>query len=99
MKKIVGSTLDLSTKALFSLDKYKLKKKWVENSVFAIQHIENRKSFTEVLSPPPPPPRDQTNPLAYSCSFTFHTSYKNGVFGHGGEGCQNAQKHFIIKTF
>ena len=29
---------------------------WVENSVFAIQHIENRKHFTEVLPPPPPPP-------------------------------------------
>ena len=94
MKKIVGSTLDLSTKAVFSLDKYQLKI-WVENSVFAIQHIENRKSFTEVLSP-----RDQTNPFAYSCSFTFHTSYKNGMFGHGGGGrCQNAQKHFIIKTY
>ena len=52
---------------------------WVENFVFAFQHIENRKSFTEVLSP-----RDQTNPFAYSCSFTFHTSYKNGMFGHGG---------------
>ena len=58
MKKIVGSTLDLSTKAVFSLDKYQLKnmgwKIWVENSIFAIQHIENRKSFTEVLSPPWP---------------------------------------------
>ena len=52
---------------------------WVENPVFAIQHIENRKRFTEVLSP-----RDQTNPFAYSCSFTFHTSYKNGMIGHGG---------------
>ena len=31
-------------------------------------------------------PRDQTNPFAYSCSFTFHTSYKNGMFGHGGGG-------------
>ena len=51
MKKIVGSTRDLSTKAVFSLDKYQLKNMeiWVENSVFAIQHIENRKSFTEVL--------------------------------------------------
>ena len=29
-------------------------KKWVENTVFAIQHIGNRKSFTEVLPPPPP---------------------------------------------
>ena len=27
MKKIVGSTLDLSTKAVFSLDKYQLKNK------------------------------------------------------------------------
>ena len=44
-------------------------------------------------------PLDQTNPFAYSCSFTFHTSYKNGVFGHGGEHGQNAQKHFIIKTY
>ena len=40
---------------------------WDENSVFAIQHIENRKSFTEVLPPPPPPPHDQANPFAYSC--------------------------------
>ena len=51
LKKIVGSTLDISSKAVFPLDKYQLKK-WVENSVFAIQHIENRKRFTEVLSPP-----------------------------------------------
>ena len=53
---------------------------WVETSVFAIQHTENRKSFSEVLPPPPPPPRDQTNPFA----FTFHTSFKNGMIGHGG---------------
>ena len=85
MKKIVGSTLNLSTKVVFSLGKYQ-SKIWVENSVFAIQHIENRKSFTEVL-----PPRDQTNPFAYSCSFAFHTSYKNGVNGHGGGG-ENAVK-------
>ena len=44
MKEIVGSTLSLSTKAVFSLDKYQLKI-WVENSVFAIQHIENKKLF------------------------------------------------------
>ena len=95
MKKIVGSTLDLPTKAVFSLDKYQLKI-WVENSVFAIQHIENRKRVSEVL-----PPRDQTKPFSYSCSFTFHTSYKNGMIGHGGGGkrCRNAQKHFIIKTY
>ena len=52
------------------------------------------------------PPRDQTNPFAYCCSFTFHTSYRNGMIGHGGGGggggggerCQNAQKQLIIKT-
>ena len=82
MKKIVGSTLDLSSKTVFLLDKYQLKI-WVKNSLFAIQHIENRKRFTEVL--PPPPPSDQTNSFAYCCSFTFHTSYKNGMIGHGGD--------------
>ena len=45
------------------------------------------------------PPRDQTNPFAYSCGFTFNTSYKNGMIGHGGERCQNAQKQFLIKTY
>ena len=57
MKKIVGSILDLSTKAVFLLDKYQLKNMgW--KRCFAIQHIGNRKRFTEVLSP-----RDQTNPF------------------------------------
>ena len=50
MKKIVSSTLELPAKVLFLIDKYQLKK-WVENTAFAIQHIGNRKSFTEVLSP------------------------------------------------
>ena len=40
-QKIVGSTLKLSAKGDFSLDKYLLKI-WVENPVFAIQYIENR---------------------------------------------------------
>ena len=34
--------------SVFALDKYLLKI-WVENIVFATQHIGNRKSFTEVL--------------------------------------------------
>ena len=38
---IVGSTLELYAKVFFSLDK-SLLKILVENSVFAIQHIENR---------------------------------------------------------
>ena len=44
-----------------------------QNSIFVthIQHIENRKSFTEVL---PPPHRGQTNHFAYTCALTFHTS-------------------------
>ena len=53
MEKIVGSTLDLSTKAVFSLDKYQLKNMgWKLR--FCYQHIENRKIFTEVLFPPWP---------------------------------------------
>ena len=65
-------------------------KNMVENSVFAIQHIENRKRFTEVLSP-----RDQTNPLAYSCSFTFHTSYKNGMIGHWGNAVETRKNTLL----
>ena len=26
-------------------------------------------------------------------------TYKNGMIGHGGERCQNAQKHFMIKAY
>ena len=51
MKKIVIVTLELYAQVFFALDQYLLKI-WVENTVFAIQHIGNRKSFTEVLSPP-----------------------------------------------
>ena len=53
--------------------------------------MKQKKSFTEVT------PRDQTIPFAYSCSFAFQTSYKNGMIGYGVERCQNAQKQFIIK--
>ena len=90
MKKIVGSTLDLSTKAVFSSDKYQLKNMGWK---FCFCYSTHRKY--KVV----PPPRDQTNPFAYSCSFTFRTSYKNGMIGHGEERCRNAHKHFIIKTY
>ena len=70
-------------KSRFLVGKVPIEKIWVENSVFAIQDIENRKSFTE----------------AYSCSFTFHTSYKNGMIGHGGGTQSKCSKHFSIKTF
>ena len=46
MKKIVGSTLDLSTKAV-PIEKYGLKTRVCYST------LENRKSFTEVLPPPP----------------------------------------------
>ena len=70
MKKIVILTLELYAQVFFALDKYLLKI-WVKNTVLAIQHIGNSKKFTEVH-----PPRDQTNPFAYSCGFTFNTSYR-----------------------
>ena len=75
IKKIVGSTVELSEKVFFSLDKYLLKI-WVETPVFAIQQIE--KVLLKCS------PRDQTNPFVYCLSFTFHTSYKNGMIGHRG---------------
>ena len=55
------------------------------------------KSLTEVLSP-----RYRTNPFAYSCSFTFHTSYKKGMIGHrggGGGAVKMLKKQNIIKTY
>ena len=39
------------------------------------------------------------NPFAYICSFTLYTTYKNGMIVHMEEGCQNAQKQFIIKAY
>ena len=57
---------------------------YVENSVSAIQHMESRNLIA--------------NPFAYSCSFTLHTSYQNGMFGQRGRGgCQNAQT-IVIKA-
>ena len=88
MKKIIILNLELHAQVFFALDEYLLKI-WVENTVFAIQHIGNRKRFTEVLPPPP-----VTKLILY-----LNTSYKNGMIGHGGERCQNAQKQFIIKTY
>ena len=82
MKKIEGSTLNLSTKAVFSLDKYQLKNMGWK---LCFCYSTNRKK-ENVLPKCFPPPLDQTNPFAYSCSFIFHTSYKNGMIGHGGGG-------------
>ena len=82
MKKIVGSTLDLSTKAVFSLDKYRLKNMGWKLCFCYSTHRKQKKFYWSAS----PPPRDQTNPFAYSCSFTFHTLYKNGMIGHRGGG-------------
>ena len=79
MKKNCRFNPRLIHKSLFLFGQVPIEKIWVENSDFAFQHIENRKSFTEVHSP-----RDQNNPFAYSCGFTFHTSYINGMTGHEG---------------
>ena len=76
MKRIEYSTLESSAKVFFSLDKYQLKY-GLKTLFFAIQLIEKKIFFIEV-----PPPRDQSNPFVYSC--TFHTTYKNGMIGHGG---------------
>ena len=40
----------------------------------------------------------QTNLFAYSCRFTFHTSYKNGMIGHGGGTMSKCSKTLYYKT-
>ena len=57
------------------IEKYGLK------TMFLLFNIYKKENVLLKCFPPPP---DQTNPFAYSCSFTFHTSYKNGMIGHGG---------------
>ena len=52
IKKIVGSTTELSARKFFSFDKFLLKRYGLKTLFFAIQHIENRKGFTGVLFPP-----------------------------------------------
>ena len=52
MKKIVILYLELYAQVFFRIGPVPIKKIWVENTIFVIQHIGNRKSFTEVLSPP-----------------------------------------------
>ena len=51
MKKIVILTLELHAQVFFALDQYLLINMG-RNTVFAIQHIGTRKSFTEELSSP-----------------------------------------------
>ena len=93
MKKIVGSTLELSAKVFFSLHKYQLKI-WVEKTVLAVQHIGNRKSL-----PPPPVTKLFFLHTVVVLYFTHHMKMARLVTVGGGGGCQNAKKQYIIKTY
>ena len=53
---------------------------WIENSVSAIKHLGNdKKSCFGVLFR-----IAQANRVAYSCSFTLHTSYTIGMLDQWG---------------
>ena len=71
------------------MDKYSLNI-WVKISASAIQHLGEKKVLGAF-------PTDQAKTFAYSCSYTIHTSYKNGMLGQKGGGCQNAQKQIYYK--
>ena len=90
MKKIVGSTLELSAKVLLSLDKYKLKKFGLGTLFlrFDISEIEN------VLLKCFPPPMTKLF-LLHTIVFLHFTHHIKMAW----ERCQNAQKQFIIKTY
>ena len=62
-------------KSSFLIGLVPIEKIWVENSVFAIQHIENRKRFTEVLAPPPPPPSMTKLILLHTVAVLHFTHY------------------------
>ena len=82
----------------FALDTYLLKNMGRKHC-FAFQHIGHRKRFTEVLfTHPRPIPRDQTYLFAYSCGFTFNTSYKNGMVTQGYD-VKMLKKQFITKKY
>ena len=86
VEKVLGSPLELSAKILFTFNK------WVENSVSAIQHIENRKRLWGA------------SPLIklillHTVEILHYTHHiKNVMLDQRGEGCQNAQRQIIIKA-
>ena len=89
IKKIVGSALEISTKVLFSLDKYQIKI-WVENPVSAIQHIG--KAFLKCFLP-------VTKLVILHTVIVLH--YIHHIKWHDwleGEGCQNAKKTIYYKS-
>ena len=80
IEKIVGSVIELSTKRLFLIGQKPVKKGCKLFLLYSILEIE------KIFKCFPHPPCDQANPLTYSCSFTLHTSYKNGILGQRREG-------------
>ena len=86
MEKVLGSTLELSAKILFTFNK------WVENSVSAIQHIENRKRLWGAS----PLIKLILLHIVEILHYTHHI--KNVMLDQRGEGCQNAQRQIIIKA-
>ena len=63
-----------------------------------IQHIENRKLFTEV-HPPPSVTKLILLHTVVVLHFTHHKKRHDWSRGGGGGRCRNDQKHFIIKTY
>ena len=93
-ERIVGAALELSTKMLFSLDEYRFRNMGLK-LCFAIQ----RRGIEKFLSAFP---RNQANLFVYSCSFTLHTTYINGMIAHGmgmGKGCHNAHQTIYYKAY
>ena len=72
-------------KSRFLLEQVPIEKYGLE-TLFLLFNIEKIEKVLQKCLPPPPPPRDKTDPFAYSCSFTLHNLYKNGMIGHGGGG-------------
>ena len=76
MEKIVGSALELSTKAFFSLDKYRLKI-WVQ-TLFLLFNIKEIVNVFWIAFP-----GDQTNPFAYSRLHYSHYTHHIKATGAG----------------
>ena len=90
MKTIVGFTLELSAKAVFSFDKFQLKNMG-RKLCFCYSTYRKYKKFYWSA----PNPRDQTNAFAYKCCFTFYTPYKNGMIGHGGNAVKMLKNTYL----
>ena len=78
-------------KSVFLIGQVPSKKYGLKTLFLLFNILEIEKSFTKVLFP-----LDQTIPFAYNCSFTFHTSYKNGMIGHGGGDAVKMLKNDLL---